>query len=96
MLLYTIFFTDGPETEADDILGPVETPFPSLKFRRNFTFSTGVFNQPGDPFHLYPYTPFEPVLPAEAKFLGELQVVWSYFTGYRRMIPPALEKPGKW
>ena len=69
------FFPDGPETEADDILGPVETPFPSLKFRRNFTFSTGVFNQPGDPFHLYPYTPFEPVLPAEAKFLGKLQVV---------------------
>ena len=69
----TAISVDGPETEAEDILGPVETPFPSLKFRRNFTFSTGVFNQPGDPFHLYPYTPFEPVLPAEAKFLGKLK-----------------------
>ncbi len=66
-----VFISDGPENDADDILGPVETPFPSLRFRRNFTFPARIFNDPGDPFHLYPYTPFEPVLPAEAKFLGK-------------------------
>ncbi len=67
---HTLCITDGPETDADDILGPVESPFPSLRFRRNFTFSREAWRRPGDPFHLYPYTPFEPVLPTEAKFLG--------------------------
>ena len=70
--IFLFYFLDGPDAEADDILGPVESPFPSLKFRRNFTFSHDIFNEAGDPFHLYPFTPFEPVLPAEAKFMGKI------------------------
>nr|KAG5692875.1 hypothetical protein BaRGS_002310 [Batillaria attramentaria] len=40
--------------------------------KRNYTQSWVLqsFNMPGDPFLLYPYTPFEPVLPSESKFLG--------------------------
>ncbi|CAH1773647.1 unnamed protein product [Owenia fusiformis] len=58
------------QTEADDILGPIESPLPSLTYRQNFTFSYRVFNQPGDYRHSFPFTPFIPVLPAEAKFKG--------------------------
>lgn len=66
----------GPEPESDEVLGPIEPRFPSEKFRRNYTHSWVLrsFNTPGDPFSLYPYTPFEPILPSEAKFLGEFQL----------------------
>jgi hypothetical protein len=53
-----------------DFAGPMEAPMPSLKFRHNFT--QPMDSHPGDPFHLYPFTPFEPVMPGEAKFLGKL------------------------
>ncbi|KAL3892228.1 hypothetical protein ACJMK2_004457 [Sinanodonta woodiana] len=58
--------------ETDELLGPVEAPFASIKFRENFTNYIHLenYNHPGDPFHLYPFTPFEKVLPSEAKFLG--------------------------
>ena len=57
--------------QSEDVLGPIETPFPSLRYQRNFTQTEDVFNTPGDPFHSYPFTPFDPILPAEAKFLGK-------------------------
>lgn len=57
--------------EPEDMLGPIEAPYPSLRFTRNFTVNLKMFNIPGDPFHSYPFTPFENVLPAEAKFEGE-------------------------
>lgn len=57
--------------EAEEMLGPMEGPLPSPKFRRNYTVDMEVFNGRWDPFHLYPYTPFEPIMPAEAKFLGK-------------------------
>ncbi|KAL8571491.1 hypothetical protein ACOMHN_060973 [Nucella lapillus] len=62
----------GPEPESDEVLGPIEPRFPSKKFERNYTQSwvRQSFNKPGDPFSLYPFTPFEPLLPSEAKFLG--------------------------
>ncbi|KAH9513647.1 Exostoses (Multiple)-like 3 [Bulinus truncatus] len=61
-----------PEPESDEILGPIESPFPSETYRYNFsqTMQLSAFNFRGDPFHLYPYTPFEPWLPSESKFLG--------------------------
>lgn len=61
-----------PEPESDELLGPVESPFPSETFRYNFShfMQLDAFNTRGDPFLLYPYTPFEPWLPSEAKFLG--------------------------
>ncbi|CAB3359251.1 Hypothetical predicted protein [Cloeon dipterum] len=63
-----------PETEAEESLGPIEPPYPSPQYRRNYSlFLTQGFemwNDWGDPFHLYPQLPFDPLLPSEAKFLG--------------------------
>ena len=63
-----------PEEDTSEVLGPIEPPFPSLSYKQNFTSQTlrDTFNHPGDPFHLFPFTPFEPVLPSDAKFLGKL------------------------
>ncbi|XP_071113218.1 exostosin-like 3 [Haliotis cracherodii] len=65
---------NGPEMEpeTDEVLGPTEARFPSEKFYRNYTqfINYNIFNKPGDPFHLYPYQPFDTVLPSEAKYLG--------------------------
>ena len=60
------------QPESEDILGPLEEPFPSLRYQRNFTYDTWAFNQPGDPFTLYPFTPFQPVMPGGAKFIGNV------------------------
>ena len=60
----------GAEQEQD-VLGPVESPFPSPQYYRNFSYNAESYNEPRHPFHLFPSTPFEPVLPAEAKFLGK-------------------------
>ncbi|XP_046392501.1 exostosin-3 [Ischnura elegans] len=63
-----------PETEPDESLGPIEPPYPSPKFKRNYTFyvSQGheVWNEWVDPFRLYPQLPFDIVLPSDAKFIG--------------------------
>ncbi|XP_041360950.1 exostosin-like 3 [Gigantopelta aegis] len=61
-----------PEPETDEVLGPIEARFPSEKFYRNFTqfVQWERFNQPGDPFHLYPSRPWDVVLPSEAKYFG--------------------------
>ncbi|XP_064597614.1 exostosin-3-like isoform X1 [Liolophura sinensis] len=58
------------DPETDDVLGPIEQPFPSPMFRRNFTVTFEEFNHPRDPFHLYPNSPFDKKLSSEAKFLG--------------------------
>lgn len=65
--------------DAEEILGPVEPPMNSPRYRRNFTMNGDFFLLPGDPFHLYPFTPFEPVIPADAKFDGKLAaILWFY------------------
>ena len=65
---------EGPEInqETDEVLGPLEPPFSSVKFKQNFTqhVSYEVFSRPGDPFELFPYSPFEYTLPSEAKYTG--------------------------
>ncbi|ESP03371.1 hypothetical protein LOTGIDRAFT_137450 [Lottia gigantea] len=60
------------EPETDEFLGPKEERFASEEFRRNYTkyFFQQSFNKPGDPNHLYPFTPFDPILSSDAKFLG--------------------------
>lgn len=62
------------DPETDDVLGPIEQPFPSPMFRRNFTVTFEGFNHPRDPFHLYPNSPFDKKLSSEAKFLGKSAV----------------------
>ncbi|KAJ8322306.1 hypothetical protein KUTeg_000777 [Tegillarca granosa] len=61
-----------PSPETDEVLGPLEAPFSSLVFKQNFTqyVTYEVFNHVGDPFRLFPSTPFEKVLPSESKFIG--------------------------
>ncbi|XP_055839540.1 exostosin-3 [Episyrphus balteatus] len=62
------------DAEPEESLGPIEPPYPSPQFRRNYTIlrlqSRESWNDWVDPFYLYPQLPFDPVLPSEAKFLG--------------------------
>lgn len=62
------------ETEQEESLGPLEPPYNSPTFRRNYTlFLTQgheVWNDWGDPFRLYPALPTDPLLPSDAKFIG--------------------------
>ncbi|KAH8300076.1 hypothetical protein KR044_009525, partial [Drosophila immigrans] len=64
----------GMDTEPEESLGPIEPPYPSPAFRRNYTIlrmhSTEAWNDWMDPFYLYPQLPFDPALPSEAKFMG--------------------------
>lgn len=64
----------GVEQEQEESLGPLEPPYNSPAFRRNYsaflTQGHQIWNDWGDPFHLYPALPFDPVLPSDAKFLG--------------------------
>nr|CAD7462930.1 unnamed protein product [Timema tahoe] len=63
-----------PEAEPEESLGPIEPPYPSPKFKRNYTFfltqGHEVWNDWGDPFKLYPQLPFDTILPSDAKFIG--------------------------
>jgi alpha-1,4-N-acetylglucosaminyltransferase EXTL3 len=62
------------DIEAEESLGPIEPPYPSPQYRRNYTVfltqSREAWNDWGDPFYLYPHLPFDPVLPSDAKFIG--------------------------
>jgi len=62
------------EVEPDESLGPLEPPFPSPAFRRNFSsvllHSSHQWNTLFSPHLSAPHTPWEPLLPTEAKFLG--------------------------
>lgn len=62
-----------PDSETDEVLGPMELPYPSLQFKQNFSKSVMIdaFKHPGDPFNMYPFLPYAKSLPSEAKFLGE-------------------------
>ena len=57
---------------GEDSLGPVEPPFPSTAFVRNFSLDyRHVWNEQFDPFHLYPSLPWDPTLSSDAKFVGK-------------------------
>ncbi|KAK3088375.1 hypothetical protein FSP39_018427 [Pinctada imbricata] len=60
------------KSKTEEVLGPIELPFPSMKFKQNFTqhVSYDSFSKVGYPFELFPYTPFEKVLPMEAQYKG--------------------------
>ncbi|KAE9542716.1 hypothetical protein AGLY_002627 [Aphis glycines] len=63
-----------PDAEPEESLGPLEQPFSSPVFKRNYTIMNiqgyELWNSWGDPFKLYPHTPFDPLLPSDAKFIG--------------------------
>ena len=62
------------EIEQEERLGPLEPPISSKSFRRNFTFLINSHQLWNEKFFMTsrmpPYTPYEPLLPTEAKFQG--------------------------
>lgn len=62
------------DVEQEESLGPLEPPYDSPAFRRNYSLSLTqgheIWNDWGDPFRLYPALPADPLLPSDAKFLG--------------------------
>lgn len=60
------------DAEPEESLGPIEPPYASPSFKRNYTVTQfkDSWNDWLDPFSLYPQLPFDPVLPSDAKFIG--------------------------
>merc|ERR1719186_2073112 len=62
------------DVEPDETLGPLEPPFPSPSFKRNYStilsHSSHTWNTVFSTHLAAPHTPWEPVLPTEAKFHG--------------------------
>ncbi|KAL1450250.1 hypothetical protein WDU94_002688 [Cyamophila willieti] len=62
------------EAEPEENLGPLEPPYPSPTFKRNYTLFMNqgyeMWNTLFSPFYLYPHLPNDPVLPSDAKFMG--------------------------
>jgi len=62
------------DVEPDESLGPLEPPFPSPSFKRNYStilsHSSHTWNTVFSTHLAAPHTPWEPVLPTEAKFHG--------------------------
>lgn len=74
------------EPEAEESLGPLEPPYPSPAFKRNYTtmliHGHEIWNDWVDPFNLYPQLPFDTILPSDAKFLGKLPIVFLNLFSY--------------
>lgn len=59
-----------PHVESrDEILGPVEEPFSSPTYQRNFSVLFHGDENDHSPY-LYPHTPWDPALPTDAKYHG--------------------------
>ncbi|KAJ8956808.1 hypothetical protein NQ318_014222 [Aromia moschata] len=62
------------DLEQEESLGPLEPPYNSPTFRRNYSLSLTqgheLWNDWGDPFRLYPSLPTDPLLSSDAKFMG--------------------------
>lgn len=60
------------DAEPEESLGPIEPPYPSPAYKRNYTVTQykESWNDWFDPFALYPQIPFDPVLSSDAKFIG--------------------------
>ncbi|XP_046972347.1 exostosin-3 [Vanessa cardui] len=62
------------DTEPEETLGPLEAPYPSPAYRRNYSLSLlhgyELWNEWGEPFALYPQLPWDPPVTSEARFMG--------------------------
>lgn len=62
------------DSEPEETLGPLEAPYPSPAYRRNYTVGLvhgyEMWNEWGEPFALYPQLPWDPVVSSEARFVG--------------------------
>ncbi|KAL1494285.1 hypothetical protein ABEB36_009908 [Hypothenemus hampei] len=69
-----LLVTPTGEVEQEESLGPLEPPYDSPSFRRNYslglTHGDQIWNDWGDPFRLYATLPLDPLLPSDAKFIG--------------------------
>nr|CAH7749198.1 unnamed protein product [Callosobruchus chinensis] len=65
------------DTEQEESLGPLEPPYDSPAYRRNYSLflvqGHEMWNDWGDPLRLYPTLPMDPVLPSDAKFVGSVR-----------------------
>ncbi|KAG7294998.1 hypothetical protein JYU34_022594 [Plutella xylostella] len=62
------------DTEPEETLGPLEAPYPSPAYKRNYSLSLlhgyEMWNDWGEPFTLYPQLPWDTPLTSEARFVG--------------------------
>ncbi|KAG6460744.1 exostosin-3 isoform X2 [Manduca sexta] len=62
------------DAEPEETLGPLEAPYPSPAYRRNYSVGLvhgyDLWNNWGEPFALYPQLPWDPVVTSEARFMG--------------------------
>ncbi|VVC95408.1 unnamed protein product [Leptidea sinapis] len=62
------------DAEPEETLGPLEAPYPSPGYRRNYTVSLlhgyEMWNDWGEPFAIYPQLPWDPPVTSEARFMG--------------------------
>lgn len=62
------------DSEPEETLGPLEAPYASPTYRRNYSISLlqgyEMWNEWGEPFSLYPQLPWDPVVTSEARFIG--------------------------
>lgn len=62
------------DTEPEETLGPLEAPYASPAYRRNYTVGLvhgyEMWNEWGEPFALFPQLPWDPPVTSEARFVG--------------------------
>ncbi|KOB69799.1 Exostosin-3, partial [Operophtera brumata] len=62
------------DSEPEETLGPLEAPYASPSYRRNYTVGLvhgyESWNEWGDPFALFPQLPWDPPVTSEARFMG--------------------------
>ncbi|CAG9782986.1 unnamed protein product [Diatraea saccharalis] len=62
------------DTEPEETLGPLEAPYASPAYRRNYSIGLlhgyELWNDWGEPFVLYPQLPWDPMVTSEARFIG--------------------------
>lgn len=69
------FYRPKIYSDDEENVGPLEVPFSSLVYQRNFTIPlaeqySSWNNLHHSPFYTFPSLPYDPVLPSESKFIG--------------------------
>lgn len=72
---HSLFLSANSQSDDYENLGPVEPPFSSFSYQRNFSISfTQTYAMWNDiaqyPLRIYPSLPDDPILPSDAKFIG--------------------------
>lgn len=62
------------DSEQDEALGPLEAPYASPAYRRNYSLGLlhgyELWNEWGEPWALFPQLPWDPAVTSEARFMG--------------------------